>query len=190
MMNARELIHDIRATPDCVVFPPAGLPRLKPEHVLPADSADFYSLCGGLVLFRSIAFPVTILPPDRVKLANPQIALLDESVDSGDISWSWYTVAEDGNGDYFTLDCAPGRLGRCYNSFHETHGLAGQTPVVAWTMIDFIVRMKDLISSCSTDDYHWPSRIHELDLADAYEWTGAERSDGSATDGDPEARQE
>ncbi|MHC4252463.1 MAG: SMI1/KNR4 family protein, partial [Planctomycetota bacterium] len=130
LMNAKELIDNIRATPDCLVLPPAGLPEINPEHVLPPDAADLYSLCGGLVLFESIAFPVTVLPPARVKLANRQIALLQDATDSDDISWSWYTIADDGNGDYFTVDCAPQRLGRCYNSFHETHGIAGQTPIV------------------------------------------------------------
>jgi antitoxin YokJ len=72
-MNIRGLIDSIRATPDCIVLPPAGLPRLDAEHALPADLRDFfrhdldvdptahvlpddlrefYELCGGATLFQ------------------------------------------------------------------------------------------------------------------------------------------
>lgn len=167
-MNTSELINEISGTPDCVVFPAAGLPQLKSKHVLPPDAADLYAACGGMVLFQSIAFPLTILPPAAVKLANPKIAFIDESECPDHISWNWYTIAEDGNGDFFTMDCSLERLGRCQNSFHETYAMEGQSPVVAWSLVDFIIRMRNLIQSCSTQDFHWPSRVHELNLMDAY----------------------
>lgn len=37
------------------------------------------------------------------------------------ISSKWISIAEDGNGDYLSLDLSPSKLGWYYDSFHETH---------------------------------------------------------------------
>jgi hypothetical protein len=96
---------------ECVLRPRAGQPSIQLPYFLPDDLRTFYERCGGLTLYPDIAFPVTVLPPERVVLANPVITGLDreELIELGAItehhpSWSCYTIAEDGNGDYFVID--------------------------------------------------------------------------------------
>src|SRR5262245_9597659 len=84
------------------------------------------------MLFQQNDYHALIVPPDRVVPANP-IIVGQEYAD--DITASWHIIADDGNGDYLTIDLHPERLGRCYDSFHETHGLVGDCPVIVsqWT---------------------------------------------------------
>ncbi len=183
-MKITEVIELIRATPDCIVFAPTTQPAINSQHILPNDVAEFYQHCGGLVLFQSISFPLTILPPQDVVLANPKITCLsraelltlDKDYWSDDISWAWYTIAENGNGDYFTIDLNPQRLGLCYDSYYETHASVGDTPIVARSFTSFLIRMRQLILDSSTrldkeveDRWHWPELLSKLTLGDAYD---------------------
>ncbi|HEX8033971.1 MAG TPA: SMI1/KNR4 family protein [Ktedonobacterales bacterium] len=127
-MTINDVLALIAADAACHVRRPEGEPRLEPGHTLPEDVHRFYHLCGGVDLFLECEYPVFVLPPGEVALANPII--VGQRVED-DRSDSWYLVAHDGNGDYLTLDCGIERAGQCYDSFHETHGLAGQTPIIA-----------------------------------------------------------
>lgn len=137
-MPLMETVQAIRSTLDCQVFPPAGLPEIGLPHVLPNDLREFYEVCGGLRLFQSAGYPVFIVSPNKLILANPVIV---GDVYEDDISSDWYIIADDGNGDYFTIDLNSERLGRCYDSSHETHALPGETPIVALSFTDFLARM-------------------------------------------------
>jgi hypothetical protein len=97
-------------------------------HVLPSDLREFYELCGGVVLFEHASYGSAILPPERCVRANPEI--IKEPCED-DISASWYLVMADQNGNYVSVDFHPDRLGRCYESFFDSHGVAGSCPVVA-----------------------------------------------------------
>jgi hypothetical protein len=180
-MDISTLLDVVKNTEDCIVQPASGRPSIGPSHLLPSDVEEFYRLCGGVVLFQSIAFPLTILPPQRVALANAVITCSSEAellagglMDADDISWSWYTIAEDGNGDYFTIDLSPDRAGRCYDSCHETHAQPGDTPVVAQSFTEFVVRMRNLILESSRrrdrdSRWHWRDMVGKLTLGDAYD---------------------
>ena len=126
-MLVEELLLRIQTTPDCRVDAPSGFPVIKPEHRLPEDVRAFYHLCGGLSLAEHSSYPVRIGPPTRCVLANPVI-LGEERArkvlrgQGKDISWSWYIVADYYDGNYLTVDLDPERLGRYYDSFHETRG--------------------------------------------------------------------
>src|SRR5207248_10185624 len=120
----------IQVNPDCRIDVPVGQPGIGEHHRLPDDLRNFYQLCGGLSLAENTAYSVTIVPPTKCLLANPVI--LGEKVaervrrtQRENISWSWYSIADYGNGNYITIDLDQRRLGRCYDSSHETHGLRG-----------------------------------------------------------------
>ena len=81
-------------------------------------------------------------PPEQVRPAN-QVLGLDSG--DGDISDAWCIIADTGEGssDYLTIDFDPARLGRCYDSFHETHGLVGDTPIIARSFGELLQRLLD-----------------------------------------------
>ncbi|QHW32810.1 SMI1/KNR4 family protein [Paenibacillus rhizovicinus] len=137
-MSMEELIARIRMTPDCIVLPPSGLPATDEHLRLPEDVRTFYALCGGVTLYQFADYSVNIVPPEEFEPANPVI--VGERCED-DISAQWYIAADDGNGDYFTIDLAPERCGKCYDSFHETHGLVGNTPVIARSFTELLERL-------------------------------------------------
>jgi hypothetical protein len=54
-------------------------------------------------------------------------------------SWSWYVLADYENGNFFTIDLDPKRLGRCYDSNHELHPI--ESYMVAASFDDFLKRI-------------------------------------------------
>jgi hypothetical protein len=144
-MSLQELLQRIQATSGCRVDEPSGLPLIEHPHQLPPDVRAFYQLCGGVYLGGQGRSPVRIVPPTQCLLANPVILgrrSEEARQDSGDdISWSWYIIAQDENGDYLSIDFDQQRLGRCYDSFHETHGLVGDTPIIARSFTELLTRL-------------------------------------------------
>lgn len=137
-MDMREIIARIQAIPDCHVFAPMGMPVIHDGHLFPDDLRSFYTLCGGVRLFESRDYVVTIVSPIHFVLANPVIV---GEVGEDDISSTWYIVADDGNGDYLTIDLSREHLGRCYDSFFDRHGVAGSCPIIAPSFTDLLTRL-------------------------------------------------
>lgn len=162
-MGIAEAIAKIQTTPGCQVFPPNGLPTIQKEHLLPDDLRHFYTLCGGLHLFEEADCSVTIVPPTEVVLANPVIVgKLAESVE--DISWSWYLIAHDDNGDFLTIDLSHERSGRCYDSCFEVHAVAGSCPIIARSFTDLLTRLYE-----NSGQYWYWLRPDFVSLGDAYD---------------------
>lgn len=81
-----------------------------------------------------------MVPAHEIVPANPVI--VSEQTE-GDISASWYILADDLNGDYFTIDLSRERLGRCYDSFGDSHAQVGDCKIVAASFTEFLMRMLD-----------------------------------------------
>ena len=128
----------ITSRSDCRAFRAAGLPDVAAGHRLPDDLADFYAACGGADLFVGKEFPVRICTPDELVPSNPEI--VGEQVPD-DITSSWYVVARGGSGEHLSIDLHPDRLGLCYDSFVEVHGVAGSSAVVATSFTDLVRRL-------------------------------------------------
>ena len=129
MADMSEILERVARTPNSSVKPPAGeLPTLPGSLTWPADIREFYWQCGGVTLFSESAYRVDIVPPENVLSAN-QVILGEEFED--DRSSKWVIVAELPNSDHITMDLDPDRIGRCYDSSHERHGVVGSCPVVA-----------------------------------------------------------
>lgn len=137
-MKIRELIEEIKNLPNCIVYPSKGLPKVESKHYLPEDIKEFYELCGGITLFENQSYIANIVSPDEFILANPIIVgeLCEE-----DITSEWYIIANDGNGDYMTIDLNPERMGRCYDSYWDRHGVVGECDVIAITFTDLLQRL-------------------------------------------------
>jgi antitoxin YokJ len=134
----KEIVTRIAETPDCVVETARGLPHLHEGHVLPEDVEAFYELCGGASLYRSSSYTANIVGPEAFQLANPIIVGVNGEVD---ISSAWYVIADDGYGEYLTIDCSLQRLGRCYDSFSDRHGVRGSCPIIAVSFMDLLSRL-------------------------------------------------
>jgi antitoxin YokJ len=123
--SVRSLIEAARTTPECIVHSPRGLPKIDPHHQLPNDVQEFYRLCSGVDLYTRSAYGVSLVPPNRVVVANPVILVgvtpADLEATRGEDHWSWYIIGEAPNALYVTIDLHPERLGRCYDSHWELH---------------------------------------------------------------------
>jgi len=161
-MKIKELLEKIKALPDCKVYPPNGLPKLDNiNHKLPSDIVEFYQYCGGVTLFKSENYMYNVVSPDEFILANPVIVgeLCEE-----DITSEWYIIVKDGNGDYLTIDLSNERLGRCYDSCWDKHGVVGECPIIAKTFTELL---ENLVLNKGEQCY-W-LRDEFISIGDAYD---------------------
>ena len=76
----------------------------------------------------------------------------------GDISFDWFGE------QYVTIDLAPERLGRCYDSFWDRHGVPGECQIVATNFGSFL---EQLIEGRGTY-WYWLGKAFNQ-LGDAYD---------------------
>lgn len=139
MTKINQLITEIKSLPNCRIHEPAGLPKIdEMKHTLSEDLKEFYRLCGGLSLYENEEYPIHIISPEKFVLANPVIVgeLYDE-----DISSNWYIICHNGKDEYLTIDLDEKRLGRCYDSFFDRHGLVGESQIIATSFTDLLERL-------------------------------------------------
>jgi hypothetical protein len=130
------LISRIQSTQGCKIHPyKNNVLKVGKEHKIPQDLKHFFDRCGGATLFEGSDYEIEILPPDSIVLANP---LLVGELCEEDISSNWYVIAKDCDGQYITIDFDGSRLGRCYESFTDSHGLVGDCPIIANSFSDFL----------------------------------------------------
>ncbi len=153
-----DLVETMRERNDCKVLSPEGIPVV--DLALPLDLKEFYGLCGGAELFKEADYTITIVPPDEFRRANPVIVGQDCS---NDISFDWFVVGKS-EGDYITIDLNDSRLGRCYDSFHETHGVVGECRILALTFESLL----DQLLKGQGDYWYWLQDDFEF-LGDAYD---------------------
>jgi len=137
-MDIKELIDKIRNTPDCIVHAPCGLPLENQNIDLPKDLKLFYENCGGITFFTNKAYEFSIVAPRELVLANPIIVgeLCEE-----DISSEWYIICKNVENDYITIDLSSKRLGRCYDSFWDRHGVVGECAIVARNFTELLIQL-------------------------------------------------
>ena len=160
-MDISQLFDEARTTVGSILMPPQGLPTITESHNLPTDLANFYRLCGGMTLFATLEYPITIVSPDAFVLANP---LIVGELWEYDISSSWYIMSRDRNNEALTIDLHPSRLGKCYDSFYERHGVRGSCPIIARSFTDFFSR----ILNARGGYYYWLQNDF-ISLGDAYD---------------------
>jgi len=155
-----ELLESIRATPACHLLPSAGRPRIR-EDVLPDDLVEFYDRCGGAVLFAESDYRLDVSQPSVLTPSN--IEILGEAA-TGDISDHWYIIARSRHDQKFSIDLHRARLGRCYDSFWDRHGIVGSCPVVAESFTDLLGR-----ALAARGGYWWWLEEGWASLGDAYD---------------------
>jgi len=139
MTQIHDLVDGLRADPSCVLAQPVG--RAGPA-ALPDDLQEFYDLCGGLVLFSGAPFEWRIVGPQELTPTN--IEVLGEQVED-DITASWFVIARQ-TGDssaLISIDLSPHRLGWCYDSDVEVHGLVGDSAILAFSFAELLGELID-----------------------------------------------
>ncbi|MFL6073974.1 MAG: hypothetical protein ACJ73S_11320 [Mycobacteriales bacterium] len=122
--------------------------------------AEFYVHCGGVDLYAAADCEIRIVDPAELLPSN--IVILGEQFDD-DPSSSWYVIAESPNREYLSIDLAVDRNGRCYDSFHEVHGIVGSCPVIALTFTELLARLL----AAQGDHWYWLEPDF-VGLGDAY----------------------
>lgn len=140
MTEVRRLLEQIAHTAGCTVLPPRGQPILAKSYRPPDDLSEFYGICGGVNFFQHSPYPTRIVGPDELVRSNPEIVGA-ECPD--DISDSWYIVARGGHEEAVSIDCCGERLGRCYDSFWDRHGVAGDCRIIALSFTELTRRLFD-----------------------------------------------
>lgn len=70
----KKIIEDIKNKSNCRILPSTTVPA-DITGILPDDIKEFYTLCGGIILFEDMPYSVRIVPPEEFVLANPVISL-------------------------------------------------------------------------------------------------------------------
>lgn len=157
-MTIKELIGQLRSRNDCQVSPPAGIPTVG--MLLPTDVEEFYKLCGGAKLFIGADYTITLVSQDGFIRANPVI--VGENAPD-DISYDWFVIAKAGE-QYITIDLNRARFGRCYDSFWDRHGIAGECQIVATSF----ERLLEQLVEGNGAHWYWLNEDFQS-LGDAYD---------------------
>jgi antitoxin YokJ len=136
-MKINNIILSMKADLDCRVEVPVGIPYVPHGLILPQDLLEFYQKTGGVVFFEGKDYSIEIVPPSDLVRANPVI-VNEDCID--DISYNWFIIGRSGN-QYITIDLDAERLGRCYDSFWDCHGLAGDCAVVAQSFTELLEQL-------------------------------------------------
>jgi len=159
-MTIGELIDRLANDESCEATLARKLPELPTGLELPADIREFYQAFSSAMLFRDSECAIEVVAPERFVRANPVI-VGDDCPE--DISFDWFIVAESG-GQYLTVDLHPKRRGRCYDSFWDRHGVAGDCPIVAFSFTELLEQLLDARGE------YWYWLQDEFDtLGDAYD---------------------
>lgn len=155
------LLENIKNNSDCLINRSCGQPLLRTGEKLPDDLKLFYEKCGG-VKFNNTRFQFEIVSPKEMVLANPIIVgeLCEE-----DISSEWYIIGKDNENNYISIDLGEKRIGRCYDSFWDRHGVVGECSVIARSFTEllwnFIYTQGDDIPYWLEEDFNY--------IGDAYD---------------------
>lgn len=139
MQQIKKILEKIKSYPGCEVHKPSGVPEINASHFLPEDLYNFYQLCGGIILFKGKNYSIKISAPQDLVLANPVIV---GQLCEYDISSSWYIIGSDfTSNQYITVDLSEERLGRCYDSFWDRHGVVGSCPIIATSFEELLLNL-------------------------------------------------
>lgn len=172
-MTIKEIIERIRLLPDCKVYPPSGLPKVKSNLTIPTDVLEFYKICGGIILYDNAAYAIRIVPPQEFCSANYVIIgeeLIDLEIKKGnynkdkEISENWYVIADLYNSDYLVIDLNFNQKGRCYKAFWDDYAEVGNTPIIAKSFTELLNCLVE-----NNGDYWYFLKKDYVSYGDAYD---------------------
>ena len=155
------LIDIIKNNSDYSFKYPCGQPLLRAGEVLPDDLRLFYEKCGG-VIFNNNRFQFEIVKPKEMILINPVVVgeLCEDDISSG-----WYIICKDIENNYISIDLGEKRLGRCYDSFWDRHGIVGECSIIARNFTELLC---NLIFNQGEEFPYWLGENFDY-IGDAYD---------------------
>jgi hypothetical protein len=129
--------------------------------IIPPDLGIFFELCGGVDLYVGRDYAISVVGPQDLMSSN--LAVIGEDFPD-DNSAAWFTIAVTPDRDYLSIDLSLDRNGRCYDSFHEVHGVVGSCSVVACSFTELL---ENLLNS-GGGHWYWLAPDF-VSLGDAYD---------------------
>jgi hypothetical protein len=80
-----------------------------------------------------------------------------------DISYDWFIIGKSSE-QYITIDLNPDRLGRCYDSFWDRHGVPADCQIIAKSFTDLLQKLFD-----GNGDYWYWLKDDFTYIGDAYD---------------------
>jgi antitoxin YokJ len=108
---------------------------------------------------------MTVVKADRLRSAN--VEMLGELIED-DRSAMWFIVAESRSGEYVSIELGAERLGGCYDSLVDRHGVAGSCAVVANSVSECFER-----SLTASGSRHYWRADDFVPYGDAYDDAGS-----------------
>ena len=131
-----KILTEIESATNCIVSKLKNpITGLSLGYELPKDLKYYLENYSSMTLFQNTDYSIKIVGFSEFKRANPII--VGEDVED-DISHNWYIISDDGNSQYITIDLAKERLGRCYDSFWDIHGVAGSQAIIAKSFTELL----------------------------------------------------
>ena len=112
---------------------------------LPPDVQAFYALTDGATVHAGLPTELRIPPLAELQITNallypPGDVIWEELED--DISQHWLAIGlAPEMSQYVSLDLAPERLGRCMDSFIDTHASPGDCALIAASFADWLAQL-------------------------------------------------
>lgn len=143
----KKIIEDIKNKSNCRILPSTTVPA-DIFDILPDDIKEFYTLCGGIILFEDMPYSARTVPPEEFVLANPVILgeeIINSEIEKGtyenEISKEWYIVADLYNSDYIVIDMNEKRKGKCYKAFWDSYPDEGDTPIISLSFTELLEKL-------------------------------------------------
>jgi hypothetical protein len=161
MKILKQLLASIASTENCPVEKNDTTIVLECEYVLPADLKYCLGNYNSVILFENAECPIKILGSKDFASANRIV--IGEDIEN-DISHDWFVIASNDRLQYITIDLAHERSGRCYDSFWDRHGVAGEQPIIANSFTELLQALYD-----NKGKYPYWLRDDFKSLGDAYD---------------------
>lgn len=137
MKEIIDILTEIENTKDCIISK-LERPIKKLSFELPKDLEYYLKNYSFIVLFQNADYSIKIVGVSEFKRANPVI-VGEEAEDN--ISHNCYIIADDNNSQYITIDLTKDKLGYCYDSFWDRHGVVGKQAVIAQSFTELLERL-------------------------------------------------
>ena len=89
-------------------------------------------------MYERADYAIRVVGPHDLSRTSPEVALTECPEDITD---SWYIIAREVDEALISVDCHADRLGRCYDSFRDCHGIVGSCAVVALSFTEVLAKL-------------------------------------------------
>lgn len=161
MTAIERLVERIKSRRGCNIYPSINAQSNSNSPNLPADLVEFYNSYERINVAPNSDYPLFISAISELIPSNE--AIIDEDIQD-DITAHWRILAKGRANEYISIDLSPDRLGFCYDSFADRHGIAGSCPIIAKSFTEFLERTLNQ----SGARHFWLER-HFASYGDAYD---------------------